>query len=371
MDLKVYTEVAQLVELEPSWERLLTEASASNVFMTPQWLGAWWEYYGQGKKLLVLGVYDAGRLVGLAPLLIDEQRLGGIVLMRRLKFVGAGLSDRLDLILAKGHEAAALKVIVSYLFAQDWEVWDLVEVAEDSITAALLPDIVKQLGARVATSRQTSCPVIPLAADEAAFRSPSRKEFWKKVDYYGRRLNKDHAVELRLTDGGVNLDANLEAFFHIYRVGFADRPNVLLNTQFENFRRRVAYRMAERGGLLLALLFADGTPVSGQFCLRYGPICYAYNLCHDPAWARYSVGTVLQWEVLRHLIREGYGAYDFLRGEEPYKYRWGGVPLHHVRMRIWHTKAKARLLQAVARLRPGIGGENLRQQGQLPGSINT
>ena len=57
----------------------------------------------------------------------------------------------------------------------------------------------------------------------------------------------------------------------------------------------VVGEMAPQRRMLLALLFVDGKPVSGQLCLRYQRTCYAYNLCHDPSFSKQSVGTLLQW----------------------------------------------------------------------------
>ena|SRR5438105_11909593 len=43
----------------------------------------------------------------------------------------------------------------------------------------------------------------------------------------------------------------------------------------------------------------------------------------DPALARFSLGTLLVGHAIEEAVREGAEEFDFLRGQEDYKYRWG------------------------------------------------
>ena len=337
--------------MRESWERLLARAATANVFLTPEWLLTWCRYYAKDAGLRVIVVYEDGEPIGLAPLLVEQQSVCGIPLLKQIKFLGAGLSDRLDILAASGREREALEQITGWLFAQGWDVWDVDELPEASPTAELLPWLARRWGAPVEVERQSVCPVVRLPTDLAAYRATREKDFWKKVDYYGRRLRKEHALEVRFNEGAGDLGRDLEGFLEVYRASFAARPSQLTDRRFADFRRDVVREMARQKRILIALLLVDGTPVSGQLCLLYRQSCYAYNLCHDPAFSKQSVGTVLQWEVLRYLIEHGYKEYDFLRGAEAYKYRWGASSFYHQRIRIWRNTRKVRLVRAALRVR--------------------
>jgi CelD/BcsL family acetyltransferase involved in cellulose biosynthesis len=354
--------VDQLLAVREGWERLLARAATANVFLTPEWLIAWCRYYVKDAVLRVIVVYEDGELIGLAPLLVEQQSVCGIPLLKQIKFLGAGLSDRLDILAASGKERAALEQIVGWLFAQGWDVWDVDELPEASPTAELLPWLARRWGAPVEVVRQSVCPMVKLPNDVAAYRSTRHREFWKKVDYYGRRLRKEHALEVRFNEGAADLGRDLECFLDVYRASFAARPSPLTDRRFADFRRDVVGEMARQKRILLALLFVDGTPVSGQLCLLYQRSCYAYNLCHDPSFSKQSVGTVLQWEVLQYLIEHGYKEYDFLRGAEAYKYRWGACSVYHQRIRIWRNTRKVRLVRAALRVRRRSRQANLSEQ---------
>jgi CelD/BcsL family acetyltransferase involved in cellulose biosynthesis len=347
-----------------SWERLLTRAATANVFLTPEWLIAWCRYYIKDAGLRVIVVYEEGELIGLAPLLVEQQSVCGIPLLKQIKFLGAGLSDRLDILAASGKEREALEQITGWLFAQGWDVWDVDELPEASHTAELLPWLARRWGAPVEVVRQSVCPVVRLPTDLAAYRSTRQKDFWKKVDYYGRRLRKEHALEVRFNEGAGDLGRDLECFLDVYRASFAARPSQLTDRRFADFRRDVVGEMARQKRILIALLLVDGIPVSGQLCLLYQRSCYAYNLCHDPSFSKQSVGTVLQWEVLQYLIEHGYKEYDFLRGAEAYKYRWGASSVYHQRIRIWRNTRKVRLVRAALRVRWHSRQANVSEQAE-------
>jgi CelD/BcsL family acetyltransferase involved in cellulose biosynthesis len=345
-----------------SWEGLLARAATANVFLAPEWLITWCGYYAKGAELRVIVVYDKGELIALAPLLVEQQSACGIPLLKQIKFLGAGLSDRLDILAASGEEGEALEQITGWLFAQGWDVWDLDELPEASRTAELMPGLARRWGAQVEVVRQSVCPVVRLPLHVATYRSTRPKDFWKKVDYYGRRLRKEHALEVRFNEGAADLGRDLECFLEVYRASFAARPSPLTDKRFADFRREVVGEMARQKRILLALLLVDGKPVSGQLCFRYGQTCYAYNLCHDPSFSKQSVGTVLQWEVLRYLIQHGYAQYDFLRGGEAYKYRWGASSAYHQRIRIWRNTRKVRLVRAALRVGRFSRQANLSEQ---------
>jgi CelD/BcsL family acetyltransferase involved in cellulose biosynthesis len=52
---------------------------------------------------------------------------------------------------------------------------------------------------------------------------------------------------------------------------------------------------------------------------------YYYLGGFDPAFARYSPGSLLIYHAMQQSRSAGLRWFDFLRGAEPYKYRWGAV----------------------------------------------
>ena len=61
-------------------------------------------------------------------------------------------------------------------------------------------------------------------------------------------------------------------------------------------------------------------------CIEYGGSVGLYNSGFDPAHARLAPGIVLLAHLIRDAIERGVPVFDFLRGEESYKYDFGPTP---------------------------------------------
>ena len=56
-----------------------------------------------------------------------------------------------------------------------------------------------------------------------------------------------------------------------------------------------------------------------------GRVWGLYNSSFDPTLAALAPGMVLVWELVERAAKEGCHTFDLLRGDEPYKYRFGAV----------------------------------------------
>ena len=61
---------------------------------------------------------------------------------------------------------------------------------------------------------------------------------------------------------------------------------------------------------------------------------YLYNSAYEPELSRLSPGVVLVSRLIEESIEQGRKSFDFLRGQERYKYQLGAqaVPLNNVRI---------------------------------------
>jgi CelD/BcsL family acetyltransferase involved in cellulose biosynthesis len=72
------------------------------------------------------------------------------------------------------------------------------------------------------------------------------------------------------------------------------------------------------------LLFLDGAPISYLYAPADGATLIYAHLGYDPAFAEFSPGTVLQFEAMRELMKEGrFGLFDFTEGEGQHKLQFG------------------------------------------------
>jgi len=86
------------------------------------------------------------------------------------------------------------------------------------------------------------------------------------------------------------------------------------------------------GWLRLRALYSDGKPVSIILAFALKGRVFLYNMGFDPAYRHISPGIMAVALDIHSAISEGYEYYDFLRGDEDYKYRFGARERHTVRL---------------------------------------
>jgi len=72
----------------------------------------------------------------------------------------------------------------------------------------------------------------------------------------------------------------------------------------------------------LFLLQVGGKAVGALYGFSVGKTFSFYQMGMDPAWQRLSVGPVMMGCTIEEAIRTGHGRFDFLCGDETYKFQW-------------------------------------------------
>jgi CelD/BcsL family acetyltransferase involved in cellulose biosynthesis len=86
----------------------------------------------------------------------------------------------------------------------------------------------------------------------------------------------------------------------------------------------VAGVLHEEGWLQLAFVELVGEKAASLLNFDYGGAILVYNSGYDPlSYRSLSPGIVVTARSIEHAIEQGRGTFDFLRGDEEYKYRFG------------------------------------------------
>ncbi len=105
---------------------ILRQMTNKTPFLTWEWLFSWWKYFGQGKRLFIILVWDKDHvLVGIAPLFIQKTKYYYFPVME-MTFIGVGQSDRQDFLM-KDNNAQILNAMLDQLFKHKNE-WDIIHL---------------------------------------------------------------------------------------------------------------------------------------------------------------------------------------------------------------------------------------------------
>lgn len=303
---------------EAEWTALVERSGTRSVFLTWQWQTAWADAFAADGAVTVLKVTDdAGAFAGALPLYVDAPGQVRIV-------GGVDVSDYLDLIAARGQEREIWDALLHHR-AGEPAVWDLHGIRAASPTVTLLPDLAEALGLTASLEREERCPVVGLPAswDEylARLGSHDRHELRRKT----RRLERElPGASVRSVTGPGDWDIAMTEFLTLHRRSKVGKAR-FMNEHMERFFRESTHALARAGWARLWFLDWNGSPVAAFLCLEYGTTVGLYNSGFDPAHARLAPGIVLLAHVIRDAIDRGVPTFDFLRGEEPYKYAFGAT----------------------------------------------
>ncbi len=168
------------------------------------------------------------------------------------------------------------------------------------------------------------CPYVTLPADWNEMTARLGKKMRSNLGYYERLLGKTFGeARFHLADSDT-LEAGMTALFDLHQKRWNARwlPGVLGNKRVQAFHRDVARAFLANGWLRLHLLTVDGTIRAALYCFAWGRSTVYYLGGFAPELSKYSLGTLLTGKAIRQAIEEGCEEFDFLRGNEGYKYRW-------------------------------------------------
>jgi CelD/BcsL family acetyltransferase involved in cellulose biosynthesis len=302
-----------------AWQALHASTALRSPFMSWTWQSEWARAFASQARMEIRRVTDdAGHVSGLLPL--HEVAPGVFQLVG-----GADVSDYLDLLAEAGREEEVWNALLVSR-AGGAAVWDLHAVPATSPTVARVPALAAEHGVKVTVTMEERCPILALPeswdAYLAALTGKQRHELGRKIRRLEREVPEARAIGLATR---AEVEARFDDFLVLHRRSRVGKAR-FMDERMEAFFRRVATALAEQGGLRLWLLDAPGGPLASFLCLEWDGSVGLYNSGFDPERAALSPGVVLIAHIIRDAIARGRRRFDFLRGEERYKYDFGPTP---------------------------------------------
>jgi CelD/BcsL family acetyltransferase involved in cellulose biosynthesis len=316
---------SRFAALAAEWDALLDDSASASVFLTHDWLHAWWTHLGGARQVYLLAVRRGADLVAVAPLALAPPRLSRLVPFRSLEFLGQGTagSDYLDVVARRGEEAAVVDALAAHLSRARFML-QLGRVDRRSSLALALSRRLAETGWAVREARREVCPFVRLPATWDAYLQQLGSAHRANVQRRLRNLHRHHAVELHRVRTEEERGGALARLIALHEERWRPRggSEAFRASRLVAFHHDFTRRALARGRLRLLELRLDGRPAAALYGLRYGDTFSFYQSGFDPAYAKDSVGLVMMALAIRSAIEEGAAQYDFLHGDEGYKALW-------------------------------------------------
>ena len=309
--------------LRPEWNRLLQRSCCDTIFLTWEWQSTWWKHLGEG-DLLLLGFRadDDGRLVGIAPLFHTQTDSRESI----LHLVGCrDVSDYLDLIVEQGQEDIVYPALLDYLETEgpEWGLADFCNIPEGSTTFVRLRELAEARGYQTLVEIEDVCPIIDLPATWDEYLMTLSKKQRHEVRRKMRRADAEVDTRFVVVGPEHNLETEIGIFVDLHQKSSPEKDE-FMDPQMVGFFYDVAQVLQDQGWLQLVFVEMDGEKAASLLNFDYGGSILVYNSGYDPArFYHLSPGIIVTARSIEHAIALGRAKFDFLRGDEVYKYRFG------------------------------------------------
>lgn len=299
------------------WTALVEEDPEGTLFHTPRFLKLYWEEFGAGVLDLVF-VRDGEELLAAASFEVREGLLawlGGFDVTDYMGPVGIpAVRDR-----------AAKELLGAMAGRDDWDRADLAGLPEEGGWLPALRSAAEDVGLSEEVAEDALSPLLHLPPSFQEYVRGLPGKLRHEIRRRARRM-EEAFPDVRLVDATpdtVSLD--LDRFVAMHRASVGSKGRFMV-PGMELFFRRLADEYLEEGTLRLAFLEAGGEYLAGTIGFRDGNRFLLYNSAYDRARSRVAPGMALMARLIGSAIEEGCRELDLLKGDLPYKYRFGARP---------------------------------------------
>jgi CelD/BcsL family acetyltransferase involved in cellulose biosynthesis len=301
------------------WAELVDADPAGTVFHTPAYLKLYWEEFGEmpDHLLLAFAEEDDGTQVGA----VAFERIG-----QTLRFLGGTeVTDYMGPVgVPERQDAIAKELWTALLTREDWADADLRGLAEDRAWYEHLGDAASALGLSVAEGEDVNgvAPFLPLPPSWDAYLEGLPSKLRHEIKRKAKKLEVEAGPFTIVTAGPDDLVPFLDRFVELHRMSEGPK-GVFMQPGMEIFFRRLGEAFLSRGVFRLSFIEVGGEKAAGTIGFCFNGTFFLYNSAFDRAWGNLAPGMVLVAEDIRMAIEDGCGAFDLLKGDYPYKYRFG------------------------------------------------
>lgn len=316
--VEVLTSTAGLGEFESEWSLFAREDLSATPFQTPDWLLRWWAHFGSG-ELRVMIFRDRERVVGVLPLFLHEWRARS-----QLTLIGSGITDYLDPLFAPDYAPCIVGLIARELKKwPDWEICDWQDLSRDSLLLSLGE-----------AEADTPCSTIPMEPSFDKFLAMRPADLRRNLRRDRARAERVAPVVFRVVhEPDVSLVSAAVAL-HAKRWQKLGQSGMVEANGAERFLREAVAVFARRGSVRMFVLEFGGQIAAAILALCDRKTIFGYLSAFDPEYEKFSFGREVLAEAIRYAHENGFQTWNFLRGEESYKFLWGAQALEKRRVII-------------------------------------
>lgn len=325
MQIDVVRDLDALRRLEADWRRVYAEDPEAHFFLSWPWMSKRLERRA-GWSVLVARPTAEAPPIALFPIKQRTQTDRRGRAYSEITLPGRGAADYTGFLCLPEHEVRVGLTFAAYLLGLDWQVMTLECLRASEQRMSGLMDAFA--AARLRVEREpimmqgidnSRCPYADLPGDWDGYLAQLSSNTRQKLRRYLRKVD---GTNLRVTVAEPDtLELHMESLLKLWCARWGTQKRDRLELLVRSTREELSDAM-DNGTLFLPVLWQGETPIAALASMldrEKGHVLVQLG-ARDMAFEDLSPGTILHAHSIRTAIERGFVRYDFLRGNEPYKY---------------------------------------------------
>lgn len=332
MTVELIQSKRELSQLGSEWNSLLSLSASHVPFLRHEYLTNWWDSGGGGEwndgNLAVITWRGSNNILkGIAPL---------FQVNNRLLFLGSfEISDYLDFISPPKLLPKFIDHLFGYLKSKytSWETLDFYNLLDNSPSISLLIDAAAKAKWQISQEILQPAPSVSLPNTWEEYLNSLDNRYRLEIE---RKIQKADnyflPVDWYIADKNQDLDQELDEFLELMSNNLAKAA--FLTDKMKSHMKNSAMDAHKAGWLQLAFLTVGDIKAAGYLNFDFNGKIWVYNSGIKSIFENISPGWVLLSKLIKWSIQAGRTEFDFMRGDEPYKYHFGGKDKNVLRIQI-------------------------------------
>jgi len=332
MHVDVIEEFGALEEVRGDWEAVYAADPEASLFMSWRWIADCLATHRTVWLVLAAKPTQADdRYVAFLPLRMrvhfDKER----GFFNELYLAGGGYSDHAGLLVHPDFEAAAVSAFTDHLRKKlNWARLTLANLWISERRRRLFLSAFDELRFthkdinyvdEITKTDNNICPSIALPSDWDAYLAGLSANNRQKIRRWLRKVDASEEYDITLADDAETCARDIDALLGLWKTKWAGRKGAKAESIVRR-NRAMLTRCAENGTLFLPVFRHGDRPVAalGVLVDHAKKAMLFFIAGRDETFDAAPAGYLLHAYSIRHAITKGFATYDFLLGNEPYKY---------------------------------------------------
>jgi len=350
MYLTKITKLSQFHEFQNQWDNLLSSRKPAPLPLTHGWAAAWWKEFNHNKTLCIFCIYDAEKLIAIAPFYEEKSTYRGIP-VQQLHLLSDGHSPYSDLIYDSALTVEKIIQALKLIFKESKN--DLIifsKLPKTSPTYACLVSHAITSNYNTVIKDNLITPSINISGEWQTFFKQRSRKFHKSIHNKLNRFKKEPDFKISCESITSVDNPVLNEIIKISKKSW--KASIKSDLGSDTTGKKFLFDLVETFGankhIQIWILRKKTIPVAYEFHVIFNSIVYPIRADYDNEYKKYSPGSILEYTLLKHLFDEQQTT-EYYTCADNYWYlnNWSNVHKEHYTIEVFSHNIKANSLHFI------------------------